>query len=309
MNEQKKAEWQGMIGKGDLAPVFEELLSTEMHPSRKKELIALQARYQKLKLRSRQGVLTFQDLNITENQINQSLLDFIQQPLEQPFPEGKSIEQLYPQRPILWKYLILVTLILVALASLAQLFNFVSLWPNPSRPLQLTIFVTDTQGNPALEQQGRLHIPLGNRALNEIIGAKGRINFGDITLDNKGDSIMIGLEAEGWEIANGKNTFKFTGEPIQLIVKRDKSLRTIKGIVKSRDGQSFISDALVRINTDTIIRTDEFGAFRVVLPPQMSVKQIEDRYLLTVSKEGYETITQYYAPKSSDAEIRLVKIN
>lgn len=309
MNKQKKAEWQGMIGKGELATVFEQLFSTEMHPSRKKELIVLQARYQKLKQRSRQGVLTFQDLNITENQINQSLLEFIQQPLEQPFPAGKSIEQLYPQRPILWKYLILVTFILVALASLAQLFNFVSLWPNPSRPLQLTVFVTDTQGNPALEQEGRLHIPIGNRALNEIIGANGRTNFGDITVDNKGDSIVIGLEAEGWEISDGKNTFEFTGEPIQLIVKRDNSLRIVKGVVKSRDGQSFISDALVRINTDTIIRTDEFGVFRVVLPPQMSVKEVEDRYLLTVSKEGYETVTQYYSPQSSDAEIRLVKTN
>lgn len=309
MNKHKKAEWQQLIGKGQIKSVFEQLLATEMHPSRKKELMALQARFLKLKQRTQQGVLTFQDINITENQITQSLLEFIQQPLEQPFLAENSINQLYPQRPILWKYLILVTLILVSLASIAQLLNIVQLWPQESTPLQLTVFVTDLKGNPVLQQEGRLHIPIGNRALNEVIGENGRTNFGDIALVAKGDSIRIGLEAEGWEIADSKNTFKFTGDPIQLVVKRDNSLSTIKGVVKTRDGQSFIADALIRINTDTLIRTDSFGIFKAILPAHMSVKKADDRYLLTVSKAGYETTTQYYSPRSSDAEIRLIKTN
>ncbi|MBX2876540.1 MAG: carboxypeptidase-like regulatory domain-containing protein [Saprospiraceae bacterium] len=309
MTKQEKTELQKLIGKGQAEEAIEKLLVMPMHASRKKEIIALSARYRKLKQRNRSGLLTFQDLNITENQIQHSLLEFIQEPLDQPLSKERSIDQLYPKRPILWKYLILSTLVLVAFASLAQLLNIVQVWPQASTPLQLTVFVTDTKGNPVLQQEGRLHIPIGNRALNEVIGENGRTNFGDIALGNKGDSIVIGLEAEGWEIVDGKNTFKFTGEPIQLIVKRDNSLGTIKGIVQTRDGQAAIPNALVRINTDTLIRTDSFGVFKIILPPSMSVKRVEDRYLLTVSRTGFETATEYYSPRSSDADIRLIKTN
>ena len=107
----------------------------------------------------------------------------------------------------------------------------------------------------------------------------------------------------------GKTAFEFTGDPIQLVVKRDNSLSTIKGVVKTRDGQSFIPGAVVRIDADTMIRTDTFGVFKVVLPPHMSVKDKNGRYLLTITKDGYETKEEYYSPRSSDADIRLIKKN
>ena len=207
MTEQEKKELQHLIGKGRAGEAIDKLLSMPMHASRKQEMITLSARYRKLKHRSGLGLLSFQDLNITENQINHSLLGFIQEPLDQPLPKEQRIDQLYPKRPILWKYLVLTTLILVSLASLGQLLNIVQLWPQASTPLQLTVFVTDLKGNPVLQQEGRLHIPIGNRALNEVIGENGRTNFGDIALATAGDSISIGLEAEGWEIVDGKNSF------------------------------------------------------------------------------------------------------
>lgn len=173
--------------------------------------------------------------------------------------------------------------------------------------MQLTVFITDSNGNVVLENEGRLNIVLGNRSLNESIGANGRTNFPDITPNNKGDTFDIGLDAEGWELANGNNTFIFTGEPIHLCVKRDNTLGTLKGIVKSRDGQQFIEGAMVCINTDTTILTNSLGIFRVILPESMAVKNETERYLLTVSKNGYKTKTLYYSPKSSDAEIRLDK--
>jgi len=171
--------------------------------------------------------------------------------------------------------------------------------------LQLTIFVTDTKGNVVIENEGELNIPLGNNALNAKIGEDGRTNFGDIPVSFKGEKITVGLNAKGWEIADGQNTFIFTGKPIKLKVKRDDSLGIIKGVVKSRDGQTFISNALVRINTDTAILTDEFGVFKIVLPTQMQVKNENNSYLLTVTKDEYQTKTQYHYPNSSDAEVRL----
>ena len=202
--------------------------------------------------------------------------------------------------------IITVTVIAIAvLVGLLEILNVIDIFPT-SKNLQLTIFVTDTKGNPVLENEGRLNIPMGNRSLNEVIGINGRTNFADITSDNEGDTIIIGLEAEGWEIAEGRNTFIFDGEPIHLQVQRDKSLATIKGIVKSRDGQEFLAGAEVRINADTIIRTDANGVFEIVLPESMQVKSLSEAYNLTISAENYITTSQYFFPKTR-ADIRLVK--
>lgn len=209
---------------------------------------------------------------------------------------------------VIWKYVKTVAVIMAILGGTAEVLNFLNLFPfNNSHNLQLTVFVTDIKGNAVLENEGKLNIPLGNRSLNEVIGTNGRTNFPDITGDNKGDTIVIGLDAPGWEIVEGKNTFVFTGEPIRLKVKKDDTLGTIKGVVKSRDGQNFIEGALVQINTDTFAVTNKLGVFRIVLPEKMRIKSDLERYLLTVSKEGYETQNEYYSPLSSDAEFRLNK--
>lgn len=209
---------------------------------------------------------------------------------------------------VIWKYVKTVAVIMGILGGTAEVLNVLNLFPfNSSRNLQLTVFVTDIKGNAVLEHEGKLNIPLGNRSLNEVIGTNGRTNFSDITGDNKGDTIVIGLDAPGWEIVDGKNTFVFTGEPIHLKVKKDDTLGTIKGVVKSRDGQVFIEGALVQINTDTFAVTNKLGVFRIVLPEKMRIKSDLERYLLTVSKEGYETQNEYYSPLSSDAEFRLNK--
>ena len=214
-------------------------------------------------------------------------------------------KKIFPQLTKKQSYIILI-LFMVLVWSISLL-SIVLYFSNNHSTTQLTVFVTDTKGNVVLEHEGRINIPLGNRPLNEVIGANGRTNFPDITAENKGDTIQIGLDAEGWEIADGNNTFLFTGKPIHLKVKRDNTLGIIKGVVKSRDGQEFIEGALVRINTDTAVLTDALAIFKIVLTEKMRVKKETDSYLLTVSMEGYKTKTQYYYPKSSDAEIRLDK--
>lgn len=196
------------------------------------------------------------------------------------------------------------------IGSLASIIAFLFIFfPIGSEKVhQLTVFVTDTNGNVVLENKGRLNIPIGNRALNAPIGFNGKTNFPDITSDNLGDTITIGLDVKGWEIVDDKNTFIFTGEPIHLKVKKDDSLGIIKGAVKSRNGQEFISGASIRVNSDTIILTDSLGFFKITLPEDLQVNKETDSYLLTVSKDGYKMKTQPYFPKSSDAEIRLEKI-
>jgi len=199
--------------------------------------------------------------------------------------------------------LIVVNLFMILVWSISLLSIFFYFSNNRSHT-QLTIFVMDIDHRVVLENEGRINIPLGNRSLNETIGPNGRINFPDIPSCNIGDTIFIGLDAKGWELVGDKK-FVFTGEPIHVIVKRDNSLGVINGVVKSRNGQVFIKDALVRINADTAVLTDEFGNFKIVLPKNMQVQNETDSYLLTISKKNFKTKTQLHFPNSSDAEIRL----
>lgn len=172
--------------------------------------------------------------------------------------------------------------------------------------LQLTIFVKDSQGNVAIENEGELNTSLGNRSLNEPIGAHGRTNFPDITENNIGEVFKIGIDAEGWQII-GENEFVFEGEPVDVIVERDKTLGIIKGVIFDREGQEPIDRAKILINSDTIIWSDNEGLFKILLPSSMRIQQMEERYKLTVSKEGYTTITEMYSPFSSLGEIRMEK--
>jgi len=71
----------------------------------------------------------------------------------------------------------------------------------------------------------------------------------------------------------------FDGESKKLKVKKDNSLGIIKGTVKTRDGQEFIANAEIRINSDTIIYSDANGSFKVVLPEDMQVSN-PSRYFL-----------------------------
>ena len=122
------------------------------------------------------------------------------------------------------------------LGSLAEILNFVNIFSTTAstEKLQLTVFVTDTEGNVVLEHEGELNTSIGNRPMREKIGEDGRTNFGDILPEYNGDTITIGFKAEGWEIADGNNTFVFSGEPIHLKVKKDDSLGIIKG--ETREG-------------------------------------------------------------------------
>lgn len=302
---QEKTKLLQQISNGDVQQAIDGLLAVKRSESLNKEALAIAARYNSLKQKERSGTISFEQLKLTENQITEHLIELINHPEDQHYPEDQSEYTSNTTRSVVWRYIISTALIILVLLSLAQVFGLTDIISS-NAPLQLTVFVEDEQGNPQLEGKGRINIALGNRPLNKSIGEHGSINFSDITPNNIGDTITIGLEAKGWEII-GNNTFVFTGKPITLKVKRDDSLGTIKGTVMSRDGQEFIERAEVLINTDTIIFSDPKGRFKIILPEAMRVKNVGERYKLTVSKTGYQTKTQPYQPNSTPAEIRLDK--
>lgn len=299
MNQEKKSSILQLISNGKIQKAIDEFVILDISELQKKEAVAISSQFQELQNKSRQGILSSEQENLQRNQIVNRFIDCINTEDKRPtFPT------LNENNPIWEKRIVLLIGLLISAASILGLWW--TLKNNCSNtPLQLTVFVKDKNGNVALEYKGELHTSIGHQTFHAIIGEDGRTNFDEIPIRHKGHPITIGLKAEGWEIENGNNEFVFTGEPITLKVKRDNSLGIIKGVVKSRDGQDFIDGAMVLINSDTSIVTNDLGVFKIILSNAMQVKKASDSYLLTVSKEGYKTKTQYYYPKSSDAEIRL----
>ena len=206
-----------------------------------------------------------------------------------------------------------VSLILGIIATLLTiseklgLTNLIKLNEN-NETVQLTVFVTDDSGNVVLENQGRINIPIGNRSLNEKVGVNGRTNFPDITKRNLGDTLIIGLKAVGWEMVDKDKIHIFNGESITIIVKRVETLGIIKGTVKTRDGQDFISNAEIHVGADTLVYSNSVGQFKTVLPESMRVKSFSDYYQIVIKKKGYNTKTEFYYPNTF-LEVRLENRN
>ena len=308
MTNKEKTKLQKMISDGKIQQAIDVLLATELNESDKKKALTIASRHKQLKQDINSDSLSFDQQNLTRNQIITRLLDIIEPPSNQPFQKEKSTNNPHSTKTVLWKYITAAAVVIGIFGSLAEIFNFINLFPDhqQTEKHQLTIFVTDVNGNVVLAHSGELNTSIGNRPMRETIGEDGRTNFGDILPEHLGDTITIGFHAEGWEIADGNNSFVFTGKPIRLKIKKDDSLGIIKGVVKSKDGQEFIEGARVLINADTTVLTDAQGVFKLVLPSGMQVNSPSESYKLTITKDDFEAVSYYFFPKTH-AEISLPK--
>lgn len=305
MKSEEKQKLLKLIEKGKIKAAIDVSLSLDLSHESKKEAQVISYRYNELKSKVRAGILSFEQLKIAENQIAHHLIELIEVSDSKPSINEHSIEQNNPTINI--RSVSYVIGILGSLAFIIGLMLYFFLFKSEDVK-QLTVFVTDAKGNAVLEYEGELNIPMGNRILNRPIESKGRTNFADITANNIGDSITIGLKAEGWEI-DGTNQFLFTGKPIKLKVKREDSLGWIKGNVILIDDLTPVEGAEIFINSDTVVVSDANGAFKILLPENMRIADKSEPYQIITRKKGYLTKTQSYWVDATNLQISLEKIN
>ena len=175
--------------------VIDKLLSMEISESNKKEVIAISSRLKKIKQQIRLGVLSYEQSNLTENQINAQLIDLIEHSNKAPLPSIKFINRSTFSNPTKGKQIIIAIVLIGLLGSVLEVSDIINIIPTniSLERLQLTVFVTDTKGNVVLEHTGELNTSIGNRPMRETIGQHGRTNFGDILPEYLGDTITIGF--------------------------------------------------------------------------------------------------------------------
>jgi len=203
--------------------------------------------------------------------------------------------------PRAWQRIASLVLIGAALVTILSYFG-IAPFPSNSKTVQLTIFIRDSDENPALIGEGMINVLLkrSHRNYYSSIGEGARVIFEEIGERNLGDSLVIGLNAKGWETV-GQVRFIFTGDPIILRVSKDNSL---KGVIRTRNGDSLIPKVGISINSDTTIFSKEDGSFKVLLPKKYWVDTPNLPYNLTFKKDGYKVNTELCYP-NTEVEIRL----
>ncbi len=199
-----------------------------------------------------------------------------------------------------------------SIASLVGLWFVFNPWTPQTtlpQPLDLDISLLNQNNNPPTIENGKLNINIGKSTIPGDIQSNGKVDIDDIPVLYKDSTFTIGLDARGYRLVNPKKQYTFTGNAITLIVEKDASLGTIKGRVSDKASQEFIEGAEVHINNDAKVYTNEDGIFEIVLPPHMRIKKEGDTYQLQIRKEGYDPYSEPFTPNSTDADIRLEKVN
>ena len=211
MTNEEKSSLLNLISEGKIQVVIDRLLSMEINESNKKEVIAISSRLKKLKQQIRLGVLSFEQTNLAENRISAQLIDLIEHFNDSSISKNELTGHTNPSKLLIGKYIFITVVVIGLLGSILELSNIINIIPTNESPekLQLTVFVTDSEGNVVLEHTGELNTSIGNRPMRETIGQHGRTNFGDILPEHLGDTITIGFKAEGWEVVDSKKTFVF----------------------------------------------------------------------------------------------------
>lgn len=275
--------------KGHTQRVIELLLSLNLNISIQTLVNQIAAEQSQLNKKKIGGTISPSEADASQNRINERLIHLIN--------ENEAIYTISPERkkPFIKKK----TLLIIGLMSSLLFISYLII------SLQLTIYIEDEKGNVILENNGELVVNFGNDRRTAMIGEDGRTNFGEIPIKFLWSKIKIGFDVQGYQIVDKKNEFIFKGKPIHLVVSRDNSLGIIEGQVKYQN--EFVADALVLINNDTTVLTDKLGIFKIILPPHMRVNSLEEKYNLTITKDGYISKLAKYYPTASTWEVFLTK--
>ena len=250
----------------------------------------LTSRFSKNEKDNDQGVLSREDYLLERNQTLRAALDF----LDGKEPEGKAPVH---RNRYLWGALVLALIAVLVMA-----------WSMFSQPFHQTVYVRGIGSDRpiVLEDQGVLSVDLGNDPKEAPIEKKGQVIFKEIPVKFKGKSFPVYFQDEKYVLVEPKKNYRFSGKPIYVEVEIKKELRTIKGMVKNRDGTLPIRDVQVLVTAegepDTITLTNETGYFELELPEHM----YREEYTVKAVKEGYRSDeTKYYAHGTAMIPLRL----
>lgn len=151
-------------------------------------------------------------------------------------------------------------------------------------------------GYPAFEG-GELIVYLGNKEEKKAVLPNQEIVLKKIPAGYSQAKVAVRLKAGNWKLAADS---VMLAETVNLDIVPDGSLATIQGNVRNSIG-NIVEGCKIGIDTDTVVYSNREGVFKIRLPYSMQKKQ----YLLTISKEGFETQKLDYFSGSGNIDVLL----
>ncbi len=195
----------------------------------------------------------------------------------------------------------LIAMILPIIISVALLTYFVThLDSNPSNFNQTVLL--RKKGVP-FQEQGTLTLTYGKEQESLPIG-NGKLNFPIENYQN--DTAYFALQGvTDYELLHPDSTYILEEKkPITLQLTINKELLTVKGKVQDRQTLKTIPYVLITVENESFL-TDSLGYFNKIL----TLHKPKNNYRLFAQKKGYQSDYVDYKPQSTDADIRLQKLN
>jgi hypothetical protein len=173
--------------------------------------------------------------------------------------------------------------------------------PPPASNFPLTVYVHGQAGpqDLILRSQGAVLLDLGSERRREPIGDKGQAFFPEIPASFHGQEVNVGLDAEGYELANSASKLRLEGTSLYLSVR--KKLGHLKGHVQDERGNPIVGATVTVAGLPT--HTRSFGEFDLSIPGD----SIQDDLVLEVKANGYALWRLPVSLNSNDVTVILTR--
>jgi len=173
--------------------------------------------------------------------------------------------------------------------------------PERAHNFSVTIIVHGSKGNAdmVLRSSGSIVLDTGGQRRTAPIGLNGEAIFLEIPADMRGRKASLGLDAEGFEIAETETETALTLSPSTFYVEVRKKTGRLAGYVKATNGQPLPGASLSVGKIQTT--TDNQGYFELQFPGEEANGEVT----LSATKKGYKAWTGLEFTNSNDVTVPL----
>ena len=173
------------------------------------------------------------------------------------------------------------------------------LTPNPGN-FPLTIYLHGKSGphELALRNVGYVMLDLGGERRREPVGDKGQALFSEIPASFSGQTVMVTLDADGYELINPKQKLRLDGPSLYLPIQKKPG--SIVGHLQDEQGRPLAEVSITVAGLSTT--TDRQGRCEFTIPGERLLKE----FTLNANAAGFVPWSGSIAPDSNDAAIVLV---
>ena len=297
-----------LISQGKTKQAIQKLLvATQSEKELHERVIMQSARFEKVSRDSHMAIITNEESNRTQAQINKALIDIIDK-LEKTVDELNDKVSSTPKdsspyvKP--WRVIVGISVILTIVASIFAIggYTLKDIFGRCGSPesFAVTILVHGKEGKDdlILANQGEVKLVIGSDSRTETIDKDGEATFKELPTGYNGKLALVSIQHDQPYLPTERDKeYKLEkGKPIYLEVEL-KGIDKIKGRITDEATGDPLDSVRVMVENFTIY-TDETGWYEMKLPVEKRAKTVS----VTFMKKGYQTETVgQYAPHTKQA--------